>query len=188
MSQKLNKIEIRKKIRKIRENLDQKEWEEKSLKIQEKFLSSKFYKNSKVIFTYSHFDREVKTDIIIKKSLDDGKIICLPYIDWQNRVMIPSEIKKFEEIVKIKGIPCPKFLKPVNNENIDIVIVPGVAFDIYKNRIGMGGGFYDRYLKNLSKKIIKIALSFEFQILNIILPIEENDIKVDLIITEERII
>ncbi|MCM8785804.1 MAG: 5-formyltetrahydrofolate cyclo-ligase [Candidatus Omnitrophica bacterium] len=180
------KIEIRQKIKKIREQLDPEIWDEKSLKIQKKFLSTDYYINSKVIFTYLNFDREVKTDIIVKKSLEDKKTVCLPYIDWENKVIIPSEIKSFEEIIENKGIPGPKYLKPV--ENIDLVIVPGVVFDIYRNRIGMGGGFYDRYLKTLPVKILKIALSFEFQVLLEKLPVNENDEKVDLIITEERII
>ncbi|MCM8767164.1 MAG: 5-formyltetrahydrofolate cyclo-ligase [Candidatus Omnitrophica bacterium] len=182
------KIEIRQKIKKVREQLEPKIWEEKSLKIQKKFLSTNYYINSKVIFTYFHFDREVKTDLIIKKSFEDGKIICLPYIDWKKKIIIPSEIKTFLEITEIKGIPGPKFLKPVDIKNIDLVIVPGVAFDIYRNRIGMGGGFYDRYLKNLPEKILKIGFSFEFQVINEKLPVDESDEKVDLIITEQRII
>jgi len=52
----------------------------------------------------------------------------------------------------------------------------------------MGGGFYDRFLKNISEKTKKIALAFEFQVLNEKLPVDENDIKVDIIITEKRII
>jgi len=182
------KAEIRKKIRKLRETIEIEEWQEKSLKIQKKFLSSYYYKNSKIIFTYFHFDREVKTDLIIKKGIEDKKTICLPFINWKNKVLIPSEIKSIEEIKEEKGIPVPKFLRPVEIENIDIIIVPGVVFDIYKNRIGMGGGFYDRFLKNIPKKILKIALAFEFQVLNEKLPVDENDVKVDIIITEKRII
>ncbi|HOK56029.1 MAG TPA: 5-formyltetrahydrofolate cyclo-ligase [bacterium] len=188
MNQKQKKAEIRKEIRKEREILEFKDWEEKSFKIQQKFLLSDFYKNSKVIFTYYHFDREVRTDLIIKKGIEDKKIICLPYINWKNKILIPSEIKSTEEIIEIKGIPGPKFLRPVEIENIDIVIVPGVVFDIYKNRIGMGGGFYDRFLKNIPSETKKISLAFEFQIFDEKLPVDENDIKIDIIITEKRII
>ncbi|MCS7179740.1 MAG: 5-formyltetrahydrofolate cyclo-ligase [bacterium] len=188
MNQKQKKKEIREKIREIRETLDFKEWEEKSLKIQERFLLTDYYKNSKVIFTYFHFDREVKTDIIIKKCFEDEKIVCIPYIDWKSKVLIPSEIKSFDEIIEIKGIPGPKILNPVEIDKIDIIIVPGVVFDIYKNRIGMGGGFYDRYLKDISEKTLKVALSFDFQVLNEELPVDKKDIKVNKIITEERII
>lgn len=151
-------------------------------------MNCQFYKNSKIIFTYFHFDREVKTDLIIKKSFENNKIICLPYIDWKKRILIPSQINSIDEIEMNKKIPVPKFLREVKREIIDLVIVPGVAFDIYKNRIGMGGGFYDRFLKNLSENVLKVALSFEFQILKEKLPVSECDVKVDLIITEERII
>jgi len=188
MNQKLQKIEIRQKIKKIRENLDKSEWEEKSLKIQKRFISSDYYKNSNVLFTYFHFDREVKTDLLIKKSFEDGKIICLPYIDWKNKILIPSVICSFEDITFCKKIPVPEILRPLDKEKIDIVIVPGVVFDIFKNRIGMGGGFYDIFLKDISDKVLKIALAFEFQVFNEKLPVEEKDIKVDIIITEKRII
>lgn len=182
------KNRIREKIRKIRERMNEDEWKKKSLKIQLKFLSLPFYKNSKVIFTYFHFDREVKTDLIIKNSFEDGKIVCLPFIDWKNRNLIPSQIKSLNEIIKIKGIPGPVFLNPVEKEKIDIVIVPGVVFDIFKNRIGMGGGFYDIFLKDLPEKTKKVALAFEFQVFEEKIPVDEKDIKVDLIITENRII
>jgi 5-formyltetrahydrofolate cyclo-ligase len=183
----MNKKILREKIRRMRENLDENIWEENSKIIQWRFIETEYYKNSKSIFTYFAFDREVKTDEIIKNALQNNKKVCLPFIDWENRILIPSLIYNFDEIVTYKKIPVPKNLNPFEKEKIDIVIVPGVVFDIYKNRIGMGGGFYDRFLKDI-RRTLKVALAFEFQILNEKLPIDEYDIKVDIIITEKRII
>ncbi len=85
------------------------------------------------------------------------------------------------------GIPEPNTSK--KKENPDIMFIPLVAFDKYKNRLGYGGGFYDRYLKNIEKKkkVVKIGCAFSFQKINK-LPTELHDKKLDLIITEKKII
>lgn len=70
--------------------------------------------------------------------------------------------------------------------HMDLAIVPGVAFDPKGGRVGYGGGFYDRFFSNLQVKIKKIALAYEFQILDRV-PIEEHDISIDAIITEKCI-
>jgi 5-formyltetrahydrofolate cyclo-ligase len=71
--------------------------------------------------------------------------------------------------------------------DIDLCIIPGVAFDINKNRIGYGAGYYDRFLKGVGKECFKVGIAFEEQILQDI-PASENDIALDLIITDKRII
>ena len=79
--------------------------------------------------------------------------------------------------------------EPVNGEictNIDVVIVPGIAFDKSGNRLGFGSGYYDKFL-NLHASIYKIALAFDFQLIDTI-DIQEHDVPMDLIITENRII
>ena len=85
------------------------------------------------------------------------------------------------------GIPEPNMSKKV--EKPDIIFIPIVAFDNYKNRLGYGGGFYDRYLERIEKKkkVIKIGCAFSFQKINK-LPLEDYDKKLDFIITEKKII
>ena len=87
-------------------------------------------------------------------------------------------------VINKYGIP-----EPVSNKIVypDILLVPLVAFDKKLNRIGYGGGFYDRYLKRLKKikKIITIGLAYSFQEVKKI-PINDYDIKLDFIITEKE--
>lgn len=72
-------------------------------------------------------------------------------------------------------------------EKIDIVIVPGLCFDKFRNRLGYGGGFYDRFL--IKTKAVKLAVCFDEQIIESgSLPVNENDVKADAIITDKRII
>ena len=84
------------------------------------------------------------------------------------------------------GIPEPETTISVNP---DILFVPLVAFDKELNRLGYGGGFYDRYIQKLSKikKIVKVGLAFSFQKLKTI-PTNKHDKKLDIIITEKDIV
>ena len=72
-------------------------------------------------------------------------------------------------------------------DNFDLIIMPGVAFDRYGNRIGYGGGYYDKYLLNIKEDIKKIALAYDIQVIDDIHR-EKHDIKVDCIITEKEIV
>jgi 5-formyltetrahydrofolate cyclo-ligase len=82
--------------------------------------------------------------------------------------------------------PKKNYIKEVSIESIDLIIVPGVVFDRNGNRIGHGMGYYDRLLKK-SHNIPRIGLAFEFQIVKKI-EAEEHDERIDMIITEDRII
>jgi 5-formyltetrahydrofolate cyclo-ligase len=87
------------------------------------------------------------------------------------------------------GILEPKgeFYRPFPLEEIDVVIVPGVAFDERGNRLGFGRGFYDKFLRRLSERVSFVALAFELQVVRR-LPSQSHDVAVDYIITEKRII
>lgn len=75
----------------------------------------------------------------------------------------------------------------VKKEDIDLIIVPGTVFDREFNRIGYGGGYYDRYLEDIAYKNNKVVLAYDFQIIDKI-ESEEHDIKMDLIITDKEVI
>lgn len=179
---------IRKEILKKRKNLDEKVWREKSIKIQEKIIESDFYKNLPSILVYCHFDREVMTDIILQDALKRGKIVCVPFNDWEKQILIPSRIYSMDEIDRAKKIPEPFRINSIDSKDIKLAVIPGVAFDIYGNRIGMGKGFFDRFLGAASNNIFKVSPAFDFQVIEEAIPVDEWDQKVDIIITETRVI
>ena len=178
----MNKSEIRKKILKKR-----KENYFKNLSInQNKFL--KFLKSNdltnKIIGGYYTYNYEIDVVKILKFLENKNYKISLPKIKKKNQMNFfewsfddPLSINKY-------GIPEPiskKIIYP------DVLIIPLVAFDNELNRLGYGGGYYDRYLaKSFKKKrIIKIGIAYSFQKLNKI-PINKYDIRLDYIITEEK--
>lgn len=182
-----NKKLIRKNIIKKRDDINRVGKEKLENEIIAKFINGDEYKNAKIIFSYIGFGSEINTKVIIKDALNKGKVVYVPKV--KGREMLLIKIDSLENLVTSSyGI-----LEPIGDKSdldvnkLDLIIMPGVAFDKMKNRIGYGGGYYDRFLINKNIKAHKIALAYDFQILENI-KVEEHDIKVDKIITERRII
>lgn len=151
-----------------------------------RLLQNGNYKNADVIFTYISFEGEVDTIKFIERALSDGKTICVPRVISKKEGMEAYKICSINDVEKgCYGILEPKKqCQLINPEDINLIIMPGVAFDKTNGRIGYGGGFYDRYLRKVSPKTKKIALAYSFQIFDSI-PVDEFDEKVDFIITNE---
>lgn len=185
MNKKIIKKETRKNIIKKRDELDKEAKKIMDDEIIKKLINSEEYKKARGIFTYIGFASEIDTKIIIEDALRLGKEVYVPKIF--NKEMILIRIDSLENLVKSSyGI-----LEPIGEENdfdvnkLDLIIMPGVAFDEEFNRLGYGAGYYDKFLDRNDLKCSKIALAYEFQVLDK-LEVEEHDKKVDQIITEKR--
>ena len=182
-----SKKELRKRILSIRNNMPGEDVVNNSRIIRDKIIGLDVYKQSKVIFIYMDFKNEVMTSDLIKHMLFEKKRVVVPYTDTISTVLIPSEITG-ESDLKLNsfGYSEPKKVSPVNIEEIDLVIIPGLVFDKNLNRIGFGKGYYDRILNKLKASARKVAVAHDFQVLEEI-PAEEHDVKMDMIITEKSI-
>ena len=145
---------------------------------------------------YVSFRSEVDTRNYLDNILGMGKRLILPVVDAQHKLLKLYEVKDVSELAPgYMGIPEPDIRenRRVTIKDIDLVVIPGTGFDIKGNRLGYGGGYYDRLLSYESKQfaliehIPTIALAFEEQIGEEI-PAEPHDIKVDMIITDTRVI
>lgn len=181
---------LRKELKERRHKLSVKEVANKSsyIEIQLDKIISKL--NVKNIMLYYSFKNEVSTEKYILKLLNNDFNVILPYSKVSTRSIIPYLIKNLKEDLSKSSFGI---LEPNININsvfpidkIEVVVIPGIAFDIEGNRMGFGAGFYDRFLiKN--ENMIKIAICYDFQLLNSI-PNEPHDVKMDIIITEERVL
>jgi len=188
------KKEIRKKIIALRDSLSIDDIELKSNAISEKLWDIIAKLSLKNIMFYISFGSEIQTQKSIYRALDNNYNVIVPIClfpdNLTKRELLPSLLldpnselsKNFYGILE----PKPEFIRPFSPENIDLVIVPGVAFDEKCYRIGYGAGYYDRFLPKC-KNATKIALAYEIQIIENIHP-NTWDIPVDCIITETRII
>ena len=178
----IEKTVVRSRMLECRKMIPDDHYRQLSIRLQTHFIKSAVYKNAHSIMLYIPIDNEPDTSIIIENAFKDKKTILLPVIKNKD---IRAVVYTISTALK-KGIYKTK--EPVGNDpypesGIDVVIVPGIAFDINCNRIGYGKGYYDRFLSNLNKHTIKVGLTFNRCIIDEI-TCEEFDIPVDMIFTE----
>ncbi len=176
----MNKTAFREKCLKIRKEM--KEKDRKSAIICEKLLSLDIYKSSNTIAVYWALPNEVDLFSFLKRVLKDGKTIVLPRV--VNDQLFFYQYHLGDELEESSfHVFEPKIVDKyyINNKDIDLFIVPGLAFDKNNNRIGYGKGFYDCALKETSS--FKIGVAFKELIFKEI-PHDEKDIKMDLIISD----
>jgi len=153
----------------------------KSGEICEKLLSLKEIKEANSIGFYLAKPTEVNVDYAIEQLINSKKIS----VPVTNTHITFADLNSLEALHIGKfGIREPK-IKKLIDYTPQVIVIPGVAFGLCKNRIGYGKGFYDSYLKN--KKTFKIGIAFDFQITENV-PCESHDVQMDLIVTEKRII
>lgn len=193
LTQNPDKEEIRNEIIRKRNELSKDEIAKKSQIIGEKLSSLSAFVKARTILFYVSFRNEVETHPLIERSLSLGKKVIVPRVNQEKKELELYEISSLEELTSGSWNipePDPKKAKMANLEEIDTVIVPGVVFDENGNRIGYGGGYYDRRLAVIRKikkeKVRFIGLGFDFQVKKEI-PQGMSDVKVDSLVTEKRL-
>lgn len=186
----MTKNELRKDIIAGRNALSEREVTEKSKKITKRIMELMEYQNARTIMAYIDFRNEVQTESLIQDALRRSKRVAVPITDIVNKKLIPSLLKNYPGDLApgTWGIlePKPECVQPVDPGEIDLVIVPGVAFDTMGNRLGYGGGFYDRFLPRTRRDTIFLSPAFELQVKPCVYP-GEHDIPIHLLVTEDRI-
>lgn len=185
------KKEFRKKVISDRNNQSYESLCKNSSIITQKILALDCIKAAKNIMLYLDFNNEVKTDELIVKLLSLGKTVSSPITIKEEKKLIPSQIIDLKDGVKIGayGIrePKPECSPEVEIKDIDVVIVPAVAYDKDCYRLGYGGGFYDRFIERLREDAITVGIAFDLQIFDSV-PKEDHDAQLDYIITESQIL
>lgn len=175
-----DKKELRKQIKELKQRVSIEDKKKKSHIIFNRIEQLLEFKTSKTVMVYWSMDDEVQThDFILKWRKD--KIIILPVVKGDE-----LELRIFKGIDNMAigqsfGISEPigeKYDKP---EDIDLIIVPGIAFDKNNNRLGRGKAYYDKLLEKT--KAHKIGVCFDFQLVDYV-PTDEHDVKMDLVISD----
>ena len=178
----LTKAQIRSKILLQLKTQEEEDRSRKSKIIQNKLLRNKVFRKAKIVMFYIAFGGEVNTEEMIREAKKIGKLICVPICGKDKETMQPAIL---EDSAKLKrgpyGVLEPVAEALVEPKDVDLIIVPGLAFDKKCNRLGRGKGYYDRFLRKLSDKTPSIGLAFDFQILPLI-PTTAFDVSVKEII------
>ncbi len=160
-------------------------------KSKSRIIAAKLFKLSaiqkaKTILFYASLPGEVDTFAMINKAIELKKRVCLPIVVQNQRTMIPTVTKELANLENgVYGIAQPRYdaSLSVDPKDIEVVIVPGLAFDKSRNRLGRGAGYYDRFLSTLPSDTATIGLAFDFQLTDR-LPIEEHDVPLTAVIAD----
>jgi len=152
-------------------------------------MAQREFKRAKAIMIYLPLPGEVDLSPIALRAWQEQKIIAAPKVSWDDRHMIPVQIRSMETAVVTtdRGLREPKDDDPVPLEILDLVVVPALAFDRQGNRLGRGAGFYDRFLSQPEFHGIATGLAFREQIVEKI-PVHDNDVPVHILITDEEVL
>lgn len=148
-------------------------------------LQSPLYQNAKSIFCYVGTDREIDTMALLRAALRDRKVVAIP-LCVGNGVMEARQIKGLSDLVSGRyGILAPKLSCPVvAPEDLELVIVPGCTANGKGQRLGYGGGYYDRYLPRTNCPKVMLC---RHQLIAEDIPTEDHDVMMDYLVTERRI-
>lgn len=170
-----------------RKALSPQEFVSASLLVQESFLATENYRRARSIIVYAPINLEVDTGLIVSSALVSGKRVAFPVVAGHElifrEVTDSSLLRKGSFGILEPGVES----KPFMLEEADILILPGVAFDLKGHRIGYGKGYYDKTIHSLEGCGKIVGICFDFQLVDEILG-ESHDVKMDLIITEKRVV
>lgn len=161
-------------------------YREKSYRIFKRLLGTAEFQKAKTVAITISRPTEVDTRKVIESCWAAGKKVAVPKCNTKDKTMVFRIITSYEQLETVYldlQEPDPLTTELVRKEDIDLVIVPGVVFTLEGYRIGYGGGYYDRYLEGFSGSTLSLA--FELQLVSEV-PIENHDLPVGKIITEER--
>ena len=198
------KNKLRKDMRAIRQAMDIREIDEKSEIICGRILSSEEYKNADIILAYMSAGGEVDLQVLIDAASSVGKSLFIPKVISKEEMRFYKHTGDFTKGsfgIKEPVNTSQEMLFDINKASAEnkriLVLVPGVAFDVSGNRMGYGGGYYDRFLMDIDgsltsvsrgrMQVTKIGVSYDYQIVDEI-PVEKYDVRMDMIVSEARII
>ena len=175
----MDKKALRREIREKKRAMTEEEIVDRSEKLGQLFVQSEAYRKAKTVYGYLPYNQEVRTVPMLEQALRDGQRVAVPKIYGDTmKFLYLDDLSKVEK--NDMGIPEPIADTPVAEDKTALVLMPGLAFTEQGDRMGYGGGFYDRFLAE-EPDHPTLALCYAFQIVDS-LPTEEFDIPVDTVL------
>ena len=175
----MDKQTLRRQIREQKRAMTEEQIVSASMALGEKFAASELYRQAKTIYGYLPYNQEVRTVPMLQRALADGKRVAVPkcYGD-EMRFIYLDDLSQVEK--GYCGIPEPIADEPIADDSTALVLMPGLAFTERGDRMGYGGGFYDKFLA-AEPNHPTLALCYAFQMVDAI-PTEDYDIPVDCVL------
>ena len=182
------KAEVRKSCLFQRAALGEEERKTKSRIIQQKLRSLPEFQQAQVVMLFLNFRDEVETTALAEATIALNKRLILPRCA-PHGLLLPIEVGDLAKDIEpgVWGIREPKLNKgETDPSEIDLIVVPGAGFDLTGDRLGYGGGFYDRFFMRLNPVTPRVAICFECQVIAQV-PVDKHDAKMTMLITENAV-
>lgn len=164
---------------------------ELSRKICDRLIGLKEFQDASVMHFYIPIRDEVDIRYAMRDAFSSGKTVVVPVVDKEKKTLFLSRLENYDEELaySVYGLlePKPEYYRLIPLKEVDMMILPGIAFDMRGHRLGYGAGYYDKLLSDEKERPFTIAPAFEVQIVDFI-PASNHDVRVNKIITEERVI
>jgi 5-formyltetrahydrofolate cyclo-ligase len=185
----MDKAELRQVLQKTLIGISADQRKLKSHNACRNLIASREFQDASSIMIYLSLPHEIDTSEAILNAWQMGKTVVVPKVSWQQRHMIPVKIYSLETgfSAEVAGLRNPITGVPVPFSEIDLVVAPGLGFDRKGNRLGRGGSYYDRFFANKELKSPKCGFAFAEQVIESV-PVTENDMPVDFLITDEQVL
>ena len=186
----MQKNDLRKEMRSVLAAITPEQRHIRSLDVCHQLQDTPEFRRAETIMLFLSMEQEVETSTLVLQAWKEGKTVALPRVRWAEREIEPVAIKSLDTSPNpsMQGLRDPVGGTPISLARIDLVAVPGLAFDRRGYRLGRGKGFYDRFLSKKDFRGLRIALCFQEQVLEDLLPVEPHDMPMNMIVTDQKIL
>lgn len=183
-----NKKDLRQRLRQTLDAIKPDDLHARSIRACNLLIHTPEYERAEIVMVFLSLPNEVDTTPLVLHAWRNRKRVLAPKVSWEQRRMLPIEIRSLSDDVSPSalGIREPAQGVPIPVAIIDLIVVPGLGFDLHGNRIGRGRGFYDRFLAHPDWHGTACGLALEDQVTPDV-PVTEHDMQVDMLVTDEAV-
>ncbi|MHC4623428.1 MAG: 5-formyltetrahydrofolate cyclo-ligase [Planctomycetota bacterium] len=185
----MDKMQLRRRLQQCLLEMTEEQRTSKSRRACRNLISTLQFQKASAVMLYLSLPHEVDTSEAILCCWQQGKVVAVPKVSWQQRHMIPVQINTLETgfSTESSGLRNPVTGLPMPLGQIDLVVTPALGFDENGNRLGRGGSYYDRFFSNRELRAVRCGFAFSEQQVEAI-PVAEHDEPMDFLVTDEGII
>ena len=186
MENKATKTELRKRLKQTRAGFLPEQVIASSEQVARHILACDAYRKAKCIMGYLAFGKELSVDKVLEQAIAEGKTVLVPLVVSATEI-VPVQLKNMQNFeldrFGIRSVPQPA--EQLSASAVDLILVPGVAFGMDGSRLGMGAGYYDRFLPQ-AKQAIFMGIAYD-GLLQKKIPRDEYDVCMQLLASESGI-
>jgi len=184
----MDKAQLRSRLRNCLFDIAPEARKKKSELACQRLVNTHAFQDASTVMMYLALDYEADTTLAMRQAWRLGKTVLVPKVFWEDKFMAPVRIDSLDDdfsIERVTGLRSPVSEVRTPLEQIDLVVVPALAFDEQGQRLGHGGGYYDRFFADEHLHAARCGFGFCEQMLEAV-PVYDTDQALDLIVTDER--